>query len=45
MKKLFVASCLAGGLAMAVPAISVVQTFGPEAARFTIDVPEGWTAT
>ena len=45
MKKLFAASCLAGCLAMAVPAMAAVQTFGPESARFTIDIPEGWTAT
>ena len=41
MKRLFTAVCLAGGLAMAAPAVSAVQTFGPEAARFTIDIPEG----
>ncbi len=45
MKKLITALCLAGCLALAVPASAAVQTFGPDFSRFTIDVPDGWTAT
>ena len=45
MKKLIAASCLAACLALAVPAIAAVQTFGPDACRFTLDVPDGWVAT
>ncbi len=45
MKKLFAALCLAGCLALAAPSSAAVQTFGPDYARFTIDVPDGWKAT
>ena len=45
MKKLIAASSLAACLAAAAPAIAAVQTFGPDAFRFTLDVPDGLTAT
>ena len=44
MKKLVAASCLAGCLALAAPAISAVQTFSAGASKFSIEVPDGWTA-
>ena len=45
MKNLVAASCLAGCLALAAPAMSAVQTFGPAGSRFTLDIPDGWSAT
>ena len=45
MKKFIAAVCLAGCLALAAPSVAAVQTFGPDYARFTVDVPDGWKAT
>ncbi len=44
MKKIFAVFCLAGCLAMAVPSLAVVRTFGPDFSRFSLDVPDGWKA-
>ena len=44
MTKLITALCLAACLALAAPATAAVQTFGPDFSKFTIDVPDGWTA-
>lgn len=44
MKKHLVTLCLIGLLAMATPALAAIQTFGPDFSRFTVDVPDGWTA-
>ncbi len=45
MKKFIAAFCLAGCLALAAPSVAAVQTFGPDYAKFTVDVPDGWKAT
>ena len=46
MKAAFASLALAAALALAAPdASAAVQEFGPDNARFTLDVPEGWTAT
>ena len=44
MTKLITPLCLAACLALAAPATAAVQTFGPDFSKFTIDVPDGWTA-
>ena len=45
MKKFVTALCLAGCLSLAAPSFAAVQTFGPDYAKFTVDVPDGWKAT
>ena len=45
MKALFASLALAAALAFSAPASAAVQEFGPDNARFTLDVPDGWTAT
>lgn len=44
MGKRLVTLCLTGILATAAPALAATQTFGPDFSRFTVDVPDGWTA-
>ena len=44
MKSRIVALCLTSLLAMAAPGLAAPQTFGPDFSRFTVDVPDGWTA-
>ena len=45
MKALSASLALAAALAFSAPAYAAVQEFGPDNARFTLDVPDGWTAT
>ncbi|MBO4683794.1 MAG: hypothetical protein J5600_00530 [Desulfovibrio sp.] len=45
MKKILASLLCAACLAFAGSASAAVQEFGPADWRFTVDVPEGWTAT
>ena len=44
MKALLASLLCAAGLLMAGGSQAAVQEFGPDFSRFSIDVPEGWTA-
>ena len=44
MKNRIAMFCLVACLAWTVPGLAATQTFGPDFARFTVDVPDGWTA-
>lgn len=44
MKKCITTLCLVACLALAHQALAAPQTFGPDFARFSVDVPNGWTA-
>ena len=45
MKNLFMGLCLLVCLGFACTAAAAVQTYGPDFSRFTVDVPQGWTAS